>query len=753
MLYKYKAYIIALFVVLAFISMYFVTTLKFSFSFDQFFPKGDEDLEYYRQYAKEFGTDDGYILIAVKNKPSVYDSLFLARFHDLTLAVRDVPHILKSQSLTTIKNPTKTPFGITLTPVLHYDEPNNYDQDSAIIATDTRFKYNLIDSAGTSVTIVARTIEDIGIEASRQLVDSLERVIDRYGFTTSSHILGRAYFQKEIVAYQKVEMQKAFAISGFLVTFILGLIYRKWRGIVIAMTSILLGLLIFLGYLGALGVELTVLSALYPIIMLIIGCSDVIHIFTKYTDELHRGHDKETAMNITIKEIGLATFITAFTTAIGFASLYTSRLETIQIFGLQAAIGVMIAFFTVILFTSSCLLYFDSDQILKKSSESSIWVKWINKVDYITRNKTKWIYAVTALCLVIFGIGMSKISTNYNIGENLPTGTKVTNDFKYFERDFAGFRPLDFAITIKNPKYTTDDYDVMYAVSKIEDYVTSNSEAKSVVSLATYYKSINKMEHGQRDSFYVFPDSLEFESANLVLNKMPKSEISGFTNESKSKTRISCRLSDIGAQNIKANGAKIDTWINQHIDTSLLEVRRTGTGLILDKNSEYVTKNLMQGLIFSVLQIGLLMGLLFRSSRMLVLALIPNFIPLLFTAALLGFLSIELEAGVAIIFSIVFGIAVDDTIHFLTRYKLFLKEGYDGPTSVTMTLHETGKAIIIASVILFAGFFTLVFSTHPPTFTVGVLIAVTILSALLSELFLLPVLLNKFMKIKPRDKP
>jgi uncharacterized protein len=196
----------------------------------------------------------------------------------------------------------------------------------------------------------------------------------------------------------------------------------------------------------------------------------------------------------------------------------------------------------------------------------------------------------------------------------------------------------------------------------------------------------------------------------------------------------------------------MDQWVTTHIDTTLLSVKRTGTGLILDKNSEYVTRNLMEGLFYSILQIAVLMGLLFRSFRMLIIALIPNLIPLIFTAALLGFLSIELEAGVAIVFSIVFGIAVDDTIHFLTRYKLYLRDGYDNATAISKTLHETGKAIIIASLILFAGFATLIFSTHPPTFTVGALIAVTLVSALISELFLLPVLLHKFMPDNDKEK-
>ncbi len=214
----------------------------------------------------------------------------------------------------------------------------------------------------------------------------------------------------------------------------------------------------------------------------------------------------------------------------------------------------------------------------------------------------------------------------------------------------------------------------------------------------------------------------------------------------KTKTRISSRVTDIGADNIKKLGEELDTWSLQHLDTSLIEVKRTGTGLILDKNSVYVTSSLLKGLGFSIFIISLFMGWIFRSFKMVIIALIPNLLPLLLAAAILGFFHIDLEAGISVMFTIIFGIAVDDSIHILARYRICKSNGMNTNAAVRVSLMETGKAVIITTIVLFFGFFAMIFSVNPPTFTIGLLISVTLLGALICDLFLLPALLLRFYK-------
>ncbi len=743
---KYRTAIISIFVLFAIISGYYTTQLKFGFSFEQFFPKGDPDLEFYKNFAKDFESDDSFLLIGIENKPTVFDSSFLSRFHELSLELRNIDYITKVQSLTMIESPVRTPFGISTIPLIHMDNPSYYEQDKKTVTQDARFVYNLIDSNATSLVIAAKTKENIDMAESRVLTDSVDSLINKFGFSSHAHILGRAYFQRELVDFQIREMIMAFIASLVLVTLIMILIYRRPIGILIALGSIALGLLLFTGYLGFTGTELNAISALFPVIMLIVGSSDVIHIFSKYVDELNHGRDKELAMQVTIKEIGMATFMTSFTTAIGFASLMTSRLQTISDFGWSAAIGVMIAYVTVIFFTTSLLSLYDKEKIIKENYHHSRWDAILGKIFFINDKKQKNIFTITILLMLVFIAGITQISTNYNIENNLPRGAKVTEDFKFFESNYAGFRPLEFAITSKTDE-KADDFKILQEVDKLEEKVKSTGVIKSSLSLATIYRSINKMNHANSDSFYVFPESEEdFNASKKLIDNVISEESNILVNESKTKTRISARITDIGADKIKALGTELDHWVDTHIDTSLISVRRTGTGLILDKNAEYVTTNLLQGIAISILIIALLMGFLFGSFKMLIIALIPNLIPLFFAGAVLGYFGIELDAGVAIMFTIIFGIAVDDTIHFLTRFKICIASGLSQKEAIRKTIFETGKAIIFTSVILFFGFFTMIFSVNPPTFTVGILISVTLFSALICDLLLLPALIMRFIK-------
>ncbi|MBK8055448.1 MAG: MMPL family transporter [Saprospiraceae bacterium] len=738
--------IIIFFAFLTIISGYYTTKLQFSFSFDQFFPIGDPDLEYYKKFTKDFETDDNFLLIAIENKPSVFDSVFLARFHDVSLKVRDLPFVKKTQSITQLEYPVKTPFGYSLLPFIHIDDPEYYPSDKQNVTNDERIVNSLIDSAATSLVIFVKTDENLDILSSRILTERLDSLLLVSGFSDKAHILGRAYFQRELVDFQKREMMMAFMASLILVTFIMVVLYRKPIGIIISLGSIALGLLLFTGYLGFVGAELSVISALFPVIMLIVGSSDVIHIFSKYVDELNKGNDQKHAMRITIREIGAATFMTSFTTAIGFASLATSKLLTIQQFGLHAAVGVIIAFVTVILFTTSALSYFNKDKIIRSQNHDRRWSSLMEWIVSINMTKATIIFKTSFVLIIIFILGTSMISTNYRLEDNLPRGAKVTQSFQFFEKNYAGFRPLEFAITAKG-QHLADDYEVLKEVNKLEEKIRSTGIIRSSISLATLYKSINKMNSGNQDSTYSFPKTKEeYENSKRLVQRMKNDDANILLSTDKTKTRISSRVTDIGADNIKKLGEELDTWSLQHLDTSLIEVKRTGTGLILDKNSVYVTSSLLKGLGFSIFIISLFMGWIFRSFKMVIIALIPNLLPLLLAAAILGFFHIDLEAGISVMFTIIFGIAVDDSIHILARYRICKSNGMNTNAAVRVSLMETGKAVIITTIVLFFGFFAMIFSVNPPTFTIGLLISVTLLGALICDLFLLPALLLRFYK-------
>ncbi len=735
--------IILVFVLLSAISGYYVTQLRFSFDFEQFFPQGDEDLAFFREFVKEFETDDNFMLIAVRREQGIFYQPFLQQFHDFTLQTRSLPHVVQSTSLTMFGYPVRTPFAITTVPAIHIDDPQRYRTDSIRIMQDERFRYNLISEDGKTLVIFMKMVEGIDLEQSKAFMRALNQLITKYDFD-EYHYLGRPYFQKELVQMQIWEVTKSAIISGLLVSLVMFLIYRRFWGVFISLLSIGLGMLLFLGFMGASGRELSAMSALYPVLMIIVGTSDVIHILSKYVDELRRGRLQDEAIVITIREIGLATLLTSVTTAIGFMSLITNRVGPIRDFGINAAIGVMIAFITVIFFTTAVISMFNADQISKIGARHAKWDQYMNWLHRFTGNHPRRIALGTLAVVALCAWGIARINTNYEIINNMPRGEKITEDFRFFEQQIAGFRPLEFAGYVQ-PDYTVHDFEVVREIDKMEQHLKNYADIQAVSSVAMLYKSIHQMYRGGNPSAYTLPETPEqFEQYRRIADKVPQAGLSVLVSKDETKARVTSRLRDIGADSIKMMSQRIDHWIQGNIDSNIIQFKMTGTGLLIDKNAEYIRANLLTGLGIATLIIAGLMALLFWNLRMMLIALIPNIFPLLIGGAFLGFAGIELEAGITIVFSVIFGIAVDDTIHFLSKYKLARNKTTDVEAALRMTFVETGKPIILTSIILFFGFLVMLFSVHPPSQTVGWLISLTLLTAVVCDLLLIPILIRRW---------
>ncbi len=738
-------FVVGAFLVSAVVSCCLLFNLKFAFDFEQFFPKGDKDLDFYRAFVKEFEADDNFLLVAVERKDGVFEQQFLEKFHDFTLKTRDLPHVTESQSLTKFRYPLKTPFAVTTIPAINIDDPSRYEADKNRILQDERFVHNLISKDGKVLVVLLKTESSISLEKATELINPLEKLADSYGFE-SYHLMGRAYFQKEIVAMEKREVAISTVIAGLLVSIVLALMFRRFWGTVIAMSSILIGLLIFLGILSVFGREMSALAALYPVLMLILGTFDTIHVMSKYTDERQRGLSAKEGVAITIKEMMLPTFLTYSTTAIGFLTLITNNIQPIIDFGINAAIGVTVAYVMAIVFTPACLSFFELDQIVKISKETDNWKKAFHRLHFFTKKNPA---LVTVCSFLVFGItlwGISLITTNYRIESQLPVGARVTKDFLFFEKNFAGFRPVEFAIYAQNGHKVTE-YGVVKEIDKVENNIKLYPDFRAITSLTAIYKSINQMNEGGSAAAYRLPqDSLAFVDAQFLANKLPKSSSNILISKDGEKTRIATRINDIGADSVKMVGTKIDDWIKANIDSTLIKVKRTGTGLLIDKNGEYIRNNTIYGMLWTVLIIGILMAFILKRWQMMFIFLIPNLFPLFICGALMGFIGIELEAGVSMIFSVIFGIAVDDTIHTLSKFKVFKAKGYTVDGALYMTMMEVGRPMIQTAIILFFGFMVMLFSINPPSVNVGILMSLTLASALLSDLFLLPVMVRWLVK-------
>jgi len=742
---KIRRIVLFVFGLLTVASVYFAFQLQFKFSFEDFFPKDDPDLAFYEAFIEDFETDINFLLVAVERKEGVFEQKFLQDFDEFSSKALRLPYIKNANSLTQVSYPVKTPFGITSIPAIHIDEPSKYKKDKERILNDDRFKGTLITDDGSALVVALKTQDSVLFKKSNILITALDSLALAYNFE-DYHVLGPAYFQKEMVDMQKREVAVSAIVSGILVALVMFWIFRKPWGIFISLVSIGLGLLLFLGTLSVLGRSLNAMAALYPVLMIIVGTSDVVHIMTKYIDELKKGLDKRAAITIAIKEIGMATFLTSTTTAIGFAALLTSKIAPIREFGVNAAIGVMVAYITVIFFTTACLSFFDKEQLIKLGRGEAFWDKLMTRSYAFTRNNSRQILVGLIFTGLIAMWGISKVTTNYNLSSNLPRGEKITRDFTYFEENFAGFRPFEIAIISKDEKQI-ETFENIQAIGKVETQLKSLVGIEGVNSVTALYKSVHQMMNRNSQKFYVLPkEEKTFNKYKKLVDQVPANTKSVLISSDGKKARITARVKDLGADNVTILGNDLRTWINSNIDTTKLTFHQTGMGVIIDKNATYIRQNLIQGLGIAIIIISLLMVLLFKNWRMVIISLVPNLFPLVMAGALLGFLGIELDSGVAIVFAIVFGIAVDDTIHFLSKYKLARDKNLSVEESLLITFKETGKAICLTSVILFFGFLVMLFSIHPPSVTIGLLISLTLISALLADLLCIPLLIRWLMK-------
>lgn len=740
-----KKSIVTVFIALAAISAFLLGNLKFTFDFDQFFPIGDPDLLFYQEFMEEFGTDDNFLLIAVENDSTVFKKEFLERFHQFSLDAEKFSYTKNSSSLTTMFYPLKTSFGYTKLPVIHIKDSTKYAKDWDKIKNDSIFTNSLIDTKGSSLVVAIETEDNLDYDNCLLFLKEVRASL-KNNHIEKYHFLGRAYFYESFVAMQKRELLVTSALSALLVLLVLLVIYRKIAVVALAFSSIVMALLLFLGVLSILGKELNTLSSFYPILLLIVGSADVIHIMDSYLEKLNLNMDKNSAIISTLKEVGLTTLLTSVTTAIGFLSLVTSKLMPIKDFGLNSAIGVMVAYVTVIFFTSALLLLINKKHLLSKKNSIEKWDSYLQRINVFTRKKPKTILYSAALFGILCFWGVSMINTNYEFQASFPKNSKLADDFSFYQEKYAGFRPLEVAIIAKGENKITD-FKVLQEIDKMEAQLNSFKDIGEVTSVNLLFKGINKAHNLNKKEFFTLPkDNKTYLSYKKDIKKIARKQLKKFVNESETKGRISAKVLDIGTDSLIRVYGSLNNFIATKTDTSLVKFRLTGKGLLLDKNSVYIRNSLLQGLGIGLLLVGIIMVILFKDIKLLLISLIPNILPLLFAGALLGFLEIPLEATISIIFAIVFGIAVDDTIHFLGRYKLCRHNGLNKEKAIEKTFKETGRALIITTVLLFFGFMVLVFSVHLPSITIGLLLSATLLTALILDLLLLPVLIRKWIK-------
>jgi uncharacterized protein len=360
----------------------------------------------------------------------------------------------------------------------------------------------------------------------------------------------------------------------------------------------------------------------------------------------------------------------------------------------------------------------------------------------------KTIVVITFLAIVLSIIGIYKIRVNNILLEDLSDSVKIKQDFNFFDKNYSGVRPLEMLVTIKGEK-TVWDYDVIQQLNAIDSFIKKEYNAGFLYSPAVLVKSVNKALNDEAQ----IPDQEDFERITKELKANKKNrDIKRIVSPDLKQARITGKLQDVGSLIIGEHNRNFKAFLDKNIDTDHIDVTVTGAAHLVDRNNEYMVVNMAQGFAFSIVVIALLTYFLHRSWRMMLVFILPNVIPLLIIAGIMGFFGIELKAGTSLVFSIAFGVATDDTIHFISRLKIELGYGKSLMYAFKRTYFETGKPIVLTTFIIMGGFISLMISDFQSTFYFGFLICITIVIAVMADIFLLPVLLFAILGRKKRHK-
>lgn len=721
--------------------------IQIVYEFESLFPKGDPDLEFYTQFKEQFEPDDNTYIVGIVEQDGFFEEDKLKAFKALEDSLKRHPSILEGISPVSFELPVKSPFGFVTVPAIHIDEPERYHNDSLKMMQDPLLNGRLVSSDGKGFLMLLKTIDPISQDQAENLHDFVQEKLEKSQFK-KFHTMGRAPIQTEFVRFQLKEMFVYTLAALLIVIVVLWLVFRKPVPVALAVLTVGLALVIFLGSIGFFGIKLDFISALFPILMLIVGMSDVIHILSKYLEELEKGFQKELALKTTIREIGMATFLTSATTAIGFLSLLSSKIVPIQHFGLTAAYGVLLAYVLSILFVPASLMLFDGKSLLSNKNILNRLEPFLEKIHQQCQKGSLKIIGATVVFTLVFIFGTSQINPQGKLKNDLPQDQKITYDYEYFESVFGGFRPFEIALMPKEG-YSFKDIEVVNEVAKLEAHLIADTIYHSMFSPNDIYRGIGRARSSNKfERFEVPKDQNELNQFLKDLKKAPGNTFNSILSEDFKDGRLTAKMPDIGSMNAEIKFENLRKWIAENINQSVLDLRITGSSILFDNNHKYLVESLFKGLFAAFLIVSLLMTILFKSWKMVFISLIPNMLPLLATGAFLGLTGIALDATSSIIFTISFGIAVDDTIHFLSRYKLEQNRGTGLEESIRRSLLISGKAIVLTTIVLLAGFLILTSSKLSGTFKVGLLTSLTLASALIADLYLIPVLIRLFYRKK-----
>ena len=610
------------------------------------------------------------------------------------------------------------------------------------------FYSGLILSHDKQATLMAVTLNPqyVNSKLRTKLISRVEQLATAFGKTNhiEVHMSGQPYIRTVISDLVSHEFVLFLGLSLCITAIILIFFFRTAYAVIFPLIVVLLGVICSLGILVLNHFDITLLTGIIPPLIVIIGIPNSIFLLNKYYREFSLTGDKMAALHTVIEKVGITTFIANVTTAIGFGVLCFTSSQILTEFGLVASISIMLTFVLTLILIPVIFSYLPNPGKRQTGIKHKINLqKLLSLLDYWVHNYRKIIYSGTVILIIISIYGITKINVNSYIVDDLPKTSSTLTDLRFFESNFKGVLPLEVTIDSKR-KNGMMNLPTIHKVERLENLISSYPEFSRSISLTQVLKYSTQTFYGGDSSFYRLPNDMEkgFILSYAANSGKSNNLLRSYLDSTKQITRVSFQMADVGSKKLNGLFAELQTRIDSIFNPKKYHVELTGGSVIFVKGANYMVKNLYESLALAIFLIAIVMWVLFRGVRMVAISILPNLIPLVITAGIMGFLGIALKPSTILIFSIAMGISSDQTIYFLTRYRQEIQHsGKSISGIVSDTIRETGISMIYIATILFFGFGIFAASTFGGTVALGILLSVTLLVAMICNLTLLPAFL------------
>lgn len=731
-----------------------LSKLKYDYDIERLFPASDAELQFFSAFRERFENENDYLALAIFREEGIYEQAFLEGVDSLSRSLIKEPTILEVSALTNATFHKLNILGLgAAVPLIHLQQADLYPEDSAFLASVPHFRYNLVSPDARSLCMYLRIEKGLSPEAADQMLRQIRTRVEAFAFERV-YYSGGLYTRRTQTQLVEKEMLMLGLGSVLLILLFLFWIFRTWWGIVLPLLVVGLSVVWTIGIMGWVGIEINVMTVLIPSILLVVGVSDVVHLLNRYLEELRRKRKQAEALYNAWKEVGLATFLTSLTTALGFLTLLGTGIGPYQHLGGFAALGVLIAYVLTFSLLPALLLLLPVPRARAFHRQGKVWFRLLHRSLLWILNHRGKIAGVSLGVLLLGTWGLSRLEVQAFITDELAQNHPLQEDIQFFEANYGGVRPFTMSLQLGDSAHSILDIEVLREIDRLENYLREAYEVRRMYSLTGNLKAANSSLHEGLARFYRLPRNDKTLSTLVEQLKFFGAEngLYDILLLDETETRISGALPDLGLQVYAQKNDSLQQFIRDSISSDLLKPHLTGSATLLDRSHKTVVSNMLEGLGLGVGVVALLMGLLYRSWRMWLIALIVNLLPLVLIGALMGYLGIGLKMSTAVIFSLAFGIAVDDTIHFISKLKIELDKGKNLPQAIRNTYLSTGKAIVLTSLILAAGFLGLLSSDFQGTYYMGLLVGLALLLAMLADLVVLPVLLLLLPPQKTHEK-